>query len=134
MTLNQRGVVEVLTASGCGRCQKAKSLVKDVINEFNNADIQYREINVVEEIDYAVSLGILSTPAITLNRELVFTALPSKAKLRQAIRERLGNRRFMYAATWMQLGGVGGLGAALMAGFLFSFPPVPLASIPVALA
>ncbi|MBL4608834.1 MAG: thioredoxin family protein [Pseudomonadales bacterium] len=89
--MNQRVLVEVLTASGCGRCLKAKSLVKDVIHELNDANIQYREINVVEEIDYAVSLGILSTPAIALNNELVFAALPSKAKLQQAIRERLGN-------------------------------------------
>ena len=89
--MNQLVVVEVLTASGCGRCQKAKSLVKDVISELDDANIQYREINVVEEIDYAVSLGILSTPAIALNNELVFAALPSKAKLQQAIRERLRN-------------------------------------------
>ncbi|MBL4865600.1 MAG: thioredoxin family protein [Pseudomonadales bacterium] len=90
--MNQLVVVEVLTASYCSRCQKAKSLVKDVISEFDEANIQYREINVVEEIDYAVSLSILSTPAIALNNELVFAALPSKAKLQQAIRERLGNK------------------------------------------
>ena len=90
MTLNQIVVVDVLTASVCGRCQKAKSLVKDVIGEFNPEYIRYREINVVEEIDYAVSLGILRTPAIALDYELVFAALPSKAHLRQAICERIG--------------------------------------------
>ena len=54
--------------------------------------IQYREINVVEEIDYAVQLGVLSTPAIALNGKLVFAAPPSKAKLRQAIQQRLGGK------------------------------------------
>ncbi|MBL4608833.1 MAG: sulfite exporter TauE/SafE family protein [Pseudomonadales bacterium] len=40
----------------------------------------------------------------------------------------------MDTVTWMQMGGIGGLGAALFAGFLFSFTPVAFASIPVVLA
>tara|TARA_R110001599_G_C12272072_1_gene661602 strand:+ start:2784 stop:3455 length:672 start_codon:yes stop_codon:yes gene_type:complete len=40
----------------------------------------------------------------------------------------------MDSVTWMQMGGIGGLGAALVMGFLFSFTPVAFASIPVALA
>lgn len=90
MSIDQNGVlVEVLTASGCGRCQKARSLAQEAVAELNNARVQYREINVVEEIDYAVQLGVLSTPAIALNGELVFAAPPSKAKLRLAILARL---------------------------------------------
>jgi thiol-disulfide isomerase/thioredoxin len=82
--------VELLTASGCGRCQKIKALAKAVIAELNDDRVRYKEINVVDEIDYAVSLGIMSTPAIALNSELVFVAPPSKTKLRQAILNRLG--------------------------------------------
>lgn len=82
--------VEVLTASGCGRCQKTKTLAKEVIADLNDSRVSYREINVVEEIDYAVRLGVMSTPAIALNGELVFAAPPSKAKLRRAILDRLG--------------------------------------------
>jgi cytochrome c-type biogenesis protein len=40
----------------------------------------------------------------------------------------------MDTATWMQMGGISGLGAALVAGFVFSFTPVAFASIPVVLA
>lgn len=40
----------------------------------------------------------------------------------------------MDTATWMQMGGFAGLGAAVLAGFLFSFTPVAFASIPVVLA
>jgi len=89
-TESNQALVEVLTASGCGRCQKAKDLAKTVIAELSGANIQYREINVVADIDYAVKLGVLSTPAIAINGELVFPASPSKAKLRQAILDRLG--------------------------------------------
>lgn len=88
---NPDGVlVEVLTASGCGRCQNTKSLAKEVIAELNDCRVHYREISVVENIDYAVQLGVMSTPAIALNSELVFAEPPSKTKLRQAILERLG--------------------------------------------
>jgi len=80
-------LVEVLTASGCGRCLKAKALVKDVVDEFKKDDIHYREVNVVEDIDYAVKLGVMRTPAIAINGELVFPVLPSVIKLRQAICE-----------------------------------------------
>lgn len=86
-------LVEVLTASGCGRCKQAKALAKEVIAQIlaenTNTDIQYREINVVDAIDYAVQLGVMSTPAIALNGELVFAAQPSADKLHQAIRVRL---------------------------------------------
>lgn len=77
--------VEVLTASGCSRCQRAKALAKEVIAGLDDVRLQYREIN------YAVALGVLSTPAIALNGELVFSSPPSAAKLRQAILERLGS-------------------------------------------
>jgi len=40
----------------------------------------------------------------------------------------------MGTVTWMQMGGVAGLGAALLAGLLFSFTPVAFASIPAVLA
>jgi thiol-disulfide isomerase/thioredoxin len=87
---DKQTVVEVLTASGCGRCQKTKTLAKAVIAELNDSRVSYREINVVEEIDYAVRLGVMSTPAIALDGELVFAAPPSKAKLRQAILDCMG--------------------------------------------
>lgn len=92
---SERGQVlmEVLTASGCGRCQQTKTLAREVIAQIEEndegVDIQYREINVVEEIDYAVKLGVMSIPAIAINGELVFPAPPSATKLRQAILERI---------------------------------------------
>lgn len=80
-------LVEVLTASDCGRCQKAKALVKNVVDEFKKDAILYRDVNVVEEIDYAVKLGVMRTPAIAINGKLAFPVLPSMIKLRQAICE-----------------------------------------------
>ena len=63
-TESQSVLVEVLTASGCGRCQKIKALTKEVIAELNDDRVRYQEINVVDDIDYAVRLGVMSTPAL----------------------------------------------------------------------
>jgi thioredoxin 1 len=82
--------VEVLTASGCGSCATARALAREVIAELGDSRVHSREISVLEEIDYAVRLWVLSTPAMALNGEQVFAAPPSKASLHHAIVERLG--------------------------------------------
>lgn len=85
-------LVEVLTAFGCGHCQKAQALVQSVVDEFQCGQVRYRAVNVVEEIDYAVQLQVLSTPAVALDGWLAFASLPSPKKLRIAIEARLKER------------------------------------------
>lgn len=85
-------LVEVLTAFGCGHCQKAQALVQSVVDEFQGGQVRYRAVNVVEEIDYAVQLQVLSTPAVAIDGELAFASLPSSKKLRAAIEARLQAR------------------------------------------
>jgi thioredoxin 1 len=45
-------------------------------------------VDVLKEIDYAVELGVLSLPAITIDKELVFSSLPTLAQLSQALQQR----------------------------------------------
>lgn len=77
--------VEVLSSPGCSRCGQAKDVLRKVAEEIGGGRIEWREVNVLDEMDYAVRLGVLSTPAIAVNGELVFTALPSAKKLRQIL-------------------------------------------------
>jgi len=51
--------------------------------------IEWREINVLDSIDYAVELGVLSTPSIAINGELIFAHLPSSKKLHQELMSQL---------------------------------------------
>jgi len=78
--------VEVFTAPGCGKCGKAKHVLEDIVNEMG-ADVEWREINILKEMDYAIELGVLSTPSIAINSELVFTALPSVKQLQKTLSE-----------------------------------------------
>ena len=77
--------VEVFSAPGCTRCGQAKDVLRKVAEEIGGGRIEWREVNVLDEIDRAVKLGVLSTPAIAVNGKLVFTALPSAKKLRAAL-------------------------------------------------
>lgn len=81
--------VEVFSAPGCTRCGQAKDMLRKVAAELGGNRIEWREVNVVDELDYAVKLGVLSTPAIAVDGRLVFTALPSAKKLRAALEEEM---------------------------------------------
>lgn len=81
--------VEVFSSPGCGKCGHAKDVLKKVAEEIGGGRIDWREVNVLDEMDYAVKLGVLSTPAIAVNGKLLFTSLPSTKKLRQVLEEKL---------------------------------------------
>ena len=85
--------VEIFSAPGCGKCGRAKQVLQRILDEWDTSAIQWREVNILDELDYAVQLGVLSTPAIAIDGELVFTALPSEKKLRQVLNRRLEARQ-----------------------------------------
>jgi len=78
--------VEVFSSPGCGKCGHARDVLRRLAAEMDG--VEWREVNVLEEMDYAVALGVLSTPAIAIDGELVFSSLPSAAKLRSALEAR----------------------------------------------
>ena len=81
--------VEVFSSPGCGKCGHAKEVLRKLANELGGELINWREVNILEELDYAVALGVLSTPSIAINDELVFSSLPSAKKLRDELMSRL---------------------------------------------
>ncbi len=85
--------VELFAAPGCNRCRDAKQALKEITEEIGEGHIQWREVNVLEELDYAVALGVLSPMAIAIDGRLVFTTLPSAGKLCKALQARLEEMR-----------------------------------------
>jgi protein-disulfide isomerase len=81
--------VELFTSLECRRCAQAKDVLREIVGDVGANRIRWRTVNVIEEVDYAVSLGVLSTPAIAIDGELLFTSLPSAKKLRQVLEQRL---------------------------------------------
>jgi protein-disulfide isomerase len=85
--------IEVFSSPGCAKCAHAKDVLKKVAGEVGGGRIEWREVNVLDDMDYAVKLGVLSTPAIAVNGELVFASLPSERKLRRTLERMLQEER-----------------------------------------
>ena len=85
--------VEAFSSPGCGKCAKAKDVLKAIIDELGQDRVSWRDVNILEELDYAVDLGIFSPPAIAIDGELVFPAFPSPSRLRAELVRRLGKSR-----------------------------------------
>jgi thioredoxin-like negative regulator of GroEL len=83
--------VELFYSPGCSRCAAAQASLRTAAEQAVGT-LEWREINVLDALDYAVELGVLTLPAIAVNGELVFSALPTPAQLREAlIRRATGN-------------------------------------------
>jgi len=89
MNTPSKVLVEVFASPNCNRCGQATQLVAAIVDKLGNEHIQWREINIVEEIDYAVQLGVLATPAIAINGKLEFTSLPKGDKLSAMLQDYL---------------------------------------------
>ncbi|OGA54731.1 MAG: thioredoxin [Betaproteobacteria bacterium RIFCSPLOWO2_12_FULL_62_13] len=81
--------IEAFYSPGCSKCAQAKEMLKIIVEEIGKDCITWRDVNVLEEIDYAVELGVLSAPAIAIDGALVFPALPSAEKFARELRKRL---------------------------------------------
>lgn len=80
--------IELFQAPGCHECAAAEASLKDAAEEAAGT-LDWRVLNPVDELDYAVELGVLTLPAIAIDGELVFTSLPTPEQLRDALALRL---------------------------------------------
>lgn len=74
--------VEIFSSPGCGKCALAKTALKTIVAELGADRVRWREVDILQELEYAVHLGVLATPAIAIDGALIFTSLPSEKKLR----------------------------------------------------
>lgn len=81
--------IEVFSSPGCGKCGHAKEVLRSLADELGGDKIQWREVNILDEMDHAIELGVMSTPSIAINNELVFASLPSAKKLRAELEKQL---------------------------------------------
>ncbi len=79
--------VDVLHAPGCAKCSRELDGLRTAALA-QDSTVQWRELNIVNAIDYAVTLGVLKPPAVAIDGELVFAKLPSPDALVAAMRER----------------------------------------------
>ena len=88
--MNGKTSVEIFIAPGCTKCGYSVALVKSLHHELGSETFDWRWVDVVAELDYAVKMGVRATPGIAIDGRLLFTAQPTKAELRAAIRQANG--------------------------------------------
>ncbi len=55
-------------------------------------DLEWQNINILDNVDHAVDLGVLTLPSIVIDGELTFTSMPTIDQLSKALIERSGGR------------------------------------------
>jgi thioredoxin-like negative regulator of GroEL len=83
--------VEMFYSPGCAACEDRQSELRAAAHKAVG-DLEWRNVNVLENMDAAVELGVITLPAIVIDGEVVFTSLPTKAQLCKALTERSGAR------------------------------------------
>lgn len=85
--------VEVFSTPGCSHCDGARDSLKAIAEAFGEHRVSWRYVNVLDELDYAVQLGVLTPPSMAIDGELVFATLPSATRLREELQRRLEHER-----------------------------------------
>lgn len=80
--------VEVLHAPGCAKCLDQLPSLQAAARQAD-PNIEWKELDIVQALDYAVELGVLKPPAVAIDGELAFSSLPTADALHAAMRKRL---------------------------------------------
>ena len=81
--------VELFYTPGCEKCADNKDELRAVATELV-PDLVWRELNVLDELDYAVEVGVITLPSIAIDGEVLFSSLPTCRQLRRELIRRLG--------------------------------------------
>lgn len=79
--------IEIIRAPNCARCAPDDDGLRAAALAAH-PDLEWRVVNVLQELDYAVELGVLSLPAVAIDGELAFASLPTPEQLKAAIMRR----------------------------------------------
>lgn len=81
------------TTPSCSRCERARDNLKAVAQTFGEQQVTWRDMNLLDELPYAVELGVLSPPSMAIDGEMVFAELPHAQQLHEELTRRLGRPR-----------------------------------------
>lgn len=82
--------VEVFSSVGCEKCAAAENALRRLAESLTQGRLAWRHLDVVDELDYAVELGVMSLPAVAINGRLVFSSLPSPTEFETELKKVLG--------------------------------------------
>jgi len=86
-------VIEVLESESCAKCAGLKYRVQEVLEELKDKDVEVRYLDLFDDQNRIVELGMYTSPSLAINGELYFVGkIPSKEELKSLILEKLGEK------------------------------------------
>lgn len=80
--------VELFFTEGCAKCTTARDGLQAIMNQVA-PNGTWREVDVLKELDYAVELGVLTLPALAIDKELAFASLPTASQFERELHRRM---------------------------------------------
>ena len=72
--------------TGCKKCDKVYDLILEILQE----ETLVAQVDKVEDLKSIVAYGVMSTPTLVINGEVLFKGkVPSKKKLTEALKTRV---------------------------------------------
>jgi len=84
--------LELFYSPYCPRCRKAREQVRSFAARWPAERLRLRELDVLKELDRAVAVGVLQTPALAVDGKLIAGPVPSRNALEKLLRQRLNTR------------------------------------------
>ncbi len=75
--------VQILSTPGCAGCAQTKALITRTLESF--PDLDWEEIDLIEQPELASQYGIMSVPAIVIDGKLEFTGVPKERALKDKL-------------------------------------------------
>ena len=79
--------IELFQAAGCSSCADSRDALKSIAEEMVPA-LLWRDVDIMEEFDYAVEIGVMSLPAVAVDGRLAFSSLPTPAQWKKELERR----------------------------------------------
>jgi hypothetical protein len=83
--------VEMFYTPGCTTCVAQHDELRTAAQAIVK-DLEWHDVNVLDNVDRAVDRGVLTLPSIVIDGELAFTSMPTVAQLSKALIARSGAR------------------------------------------
>lgn len=81
--------LELFYSPYCSRCRKARERVRAFAADWPAERLRFRELDVLQELDRAVAVGVLQTPALAVDGQLIAGSVPSPRALEKLLWQRL---------------------------------------------
>ena len=80
--------VELFFRAGCEKCAEARDSLRQAAQSAGHG-VEWKEVDIANDPNRAVDMGVVSTPPIAIDGELVFSRMPTASELTRAIEARV---------------------------------------------